>query len=212
MVGGMGTESDQLPPIGRDVARYLRMKRKRLTDNSYRSYEFCLEKFVRHCEDLQPEDFEPPAGMQRLEECLETLWGAAAPAPTNKNLSIIKDFLHWQVKQGHLNGDPTVLIERARSRDVYRPTRASDEQPHNTRLVVPLPRKGRRRGRRNDQQRADAQGPLHRRPASTRQHRQHQGSTKLLGHASIRITGDLYTDWDITQLEATLTEVLDDEN
>lgn len=35
---------------------------------------------------------------------------------------------------------------------------------------------------------------------------------KLLGHASIRTTGDLYTDWDISQLEATLTEVLDDEN
>jgi site-specific recombinase XerC len=35
---------------------------------------------------------------------------------------------------------------------------------------------------------------------------------KLLGHASIRTTGDLYTDWDINQLEATLTEVLDDEN
>ena len=35
---------------------------------------------------------------------------------------------------------------------------------------------------------------------------------KLLGHASIRTTGDLYTDWDITQLETTLTEVLDGEN
>jgi site-specific recombinase XerC len=34
---------------------------------------------------------------------------------------------------------------------------------------------------------------------------------KLLGHASIRTTGDLYTDWDITQLEATLTEVLADD-
>jgi site-specific recombinase XerD len=93
-------KSYQMTPIGNDVARYLRTKRMRLTDSSYRSYEFCLEKFVRHCEDLQPEDFEPPAGMQRLEECLETLWGAAAPRTYNKNLSIIKDFFRWQVKQG----------------------------------------------------------------------------------------------------------------
>jgi site-specific recombinase XerC len=35
---------------------------------------------------------------------------------------------------------------------------------------------------------------------------------KLLGHASIRTTGDLYTDWDISQLEATMTEVFADEN
>ncbi len=35
---------------------------------------------------------------------------------------------------------------------------------------------------------------------------------KLLGHASIRTTGDLYTDWDISQLEATLTDVLADED
>jgi site-specific recombinase XerC len=54
--------------------------------------------------------------------------------------------------------------------------------------------------------------PLHRRPASTR----HTGNIKavqmLLGHASIRTTGDLYTDWDINQLETTLTEVFDDEH
>jgi site-specific recombinase XerD len=120
-------KSYQMTPIGNDVARYLRTKRMRLTDSSYRSYEFCLEKFVRRCEDLQPEDFEPPAGVQRLEDCLETLWGTGAPRTYNKNLSIIKDFFRWQVKHGRLNGDPTVLIERARSADVYRPT-YTDEQ------------------------------------------------------------------------------------
>ncbi len=44
-------KSYQMTPIGSEVARYLRTKRMRLTDSSYRSYE----------------------------ECLETLWGAAAP-------------------------------------------------------------------------------------------------------------------------------------
>ena len=68
-------KSYQMTPIGNEVARYLRTKRMRLTDSSYHSYEFCLEKFVRHCEDLQPEDFEPPAGMQRLKECLEDAVG-----------------------------------------------------------------------------------------------------------------------------------------
>ncbi len=34
---------------------------------------------------------------------------------------------------------------------------------------------------------------------------------KLLGHESIRTTGDIYTDWDIDQLAATLAEVLDED-
>ncbi len=31
---------------------------------------------------------------------------------------------------------------------------------------------------------------------------------KLLGHASIQTTGDIYADWDIDQLAATMTDVL----
>ena len=36
---------------------------------------------------------------------------------------------------------------------------------------------------------------------------------KLLGHATIQTTGDIYTDWDIDQLAATMADVLahDDE-
>lgn len=37
-------------------------------------------------------------------------------------LSICKDFFQWQVKRGLLHGDPTLLIERAKSRQVYRTT------------------------------------------------------------------------------------------
>ena len=33
---------------------------------------------------------------------------------------------------------------------------------------------------------------------------------KLLGHSSIQTTGDVYADWDIAQLEATMAEVLAD--
>ncbi len=32
---------------------------------------------------------------------------------------------------------------------------------------------------------------------------------QLLGHASIQTTGDIYTDWDIDQLAATMAEVID---
>ena len=35
---------------------------------------------------------------------------------------------------------------------------------------------------------------------------------KLLGHASIQTTGDIYADWDIDQLADTMRAVLEDEN
>jgi hypothetical protein len=34
---------------------------------------------------------------------------------------------------------------------------------------------------------------------------------QLLGHASIQTTGDIYTDWDVDQLAATMADVLDDD-
>ena len=34
---------------------------------------------------------------------------------------------------------------------------------------------------------------------------------KLLGHASIQTTGDIYTDWDVEQFAASLLEAVQDE-
>src|SRR5207244_11746558 len=45
-----------------------------------------------------------------------------------KKLSICRDFCQWQVKRGRLHGDPTLLIERAKSRQVYRTTFTPDQR------------------------------------------------------------------------------------
>jgi site-specific recombinase XerC len=91
--------------------------------------------------------------------------------------------------RGRLHGDPTLLIERARSRQVYRTTFSADqrraivtEQPDvRDRLCLRLL--------------LDATGNL-------------KAVQKLLGHASIQTTGDIYADWDIDQLAATMADVL----
>jgi integrase len=124
----MRDKSYQLLPLGQDAAAYLRAKRKRLTDASYRDYESGLDKLARHFPDLRTEDFEPPVGTERLEEFLDTLWGSGAPRTYNKNLSIIRDFFRFCVLRGHLHGDPTLAIERARSRDPYRTTFTPDQR------------------------------------------------------------------------------------
>ena len=46
-------------PLGQEVAAYLRQKRKRLTDSSYRNYEGILHKLVIDHADLEMADFTP---------------------------------------------------------------------------------------------------------------------------------------------------------
>jgi integrase/recombinase XerC len=306
-------KSYQLTPIGGEARDYLRVKRKRLTASSYRDYEGGLDKLARHFPDLQLEDFEPPTGTERIEEFLDALWGDAAPRTYNKNLSITKDFFRFQIMRGRLHGDPTLAIERARKRDVYRTTFSGDQRRaiiaeqdsrrdrialrllldyglrkgalqavqfkhfdhQRKRLTIftkgakvrelPLPHPAfwldlerhildvgaephhflmcaRRRGRRNipgleiPEQQMSGHG-LHKwwyrclenagivaagTQSGERMHKARHTAgqrvldasgnlkavQKLLGHSSIQTTGDIYADWDIDQLAATMADVL----
>jgi site-specific recombinase XerD len=115
----MRDKSYQDTPIGHQAASYLRAKRKRLTELSYRDYECALDKLARYFPDLELSDLEPPAGVKLIEQFLDARYGNSAPRTYNKNLSILKDFFKWAVIHGNLHGDPTTPIERARSRQVY---------------------------------------------------------------------------------------------
>lgn len=124
----MRDKSYQAFPLGEEAAVYLRAKRKRLTDSSYRDYESCLDKLARYYADLIIEDFEPPVGTTRLEEFLDAKWGDAAPRTYNKNLSIVTDFMKFQRLRGRMQRDPCEAIERARSRQVHRTTFTTDQR------------------------------------------------------------------------------------
>jgi integrase/recombinase XerD len=308
----MKDKSYQLTPIGMQAAEYLRVKRKRLTGDSYRDYESGLDKLARYFPDLRVQDFEPPTGTQRLEEFLDHQWGDSAPRTYNKGLSIVRDFFRWQIPRGKLHGDPTLLIERAKSRQVYRTTFSTDQRrailaaavelrdrialrllldyalrkgalravqikhfDHQRRRLtvftkgqkvreLPLPHAAfwtdleryilesearpdhylmvQRTGRYGKADPTKPIGPhgLHswwyRRLAAagivpegtTKGERMHKARhtagqrvldagnlkavQKLLGHTSIQTTGDIYADWDVDQLAATMAEVLDDDS
>lgn len=115
-------------PLGQEAGHYLRFKRKRLTAASYRDYESCLDKLARDFADLELDSFEPPVGRERLEEFLDERWGASAPRTYNKNLSILRDFFKFQVLRGRLHGDPTLGIDSAKKRAVYRTTFTDDQR------------------------------------------------------------------------------------
>lgn len=107
-------------PMGQEAGEYLRWKRGRITEATYRDYESCLDKLARTYADLEIGDFEPPIGTQRVEEFLDQLWGDAAPRTYNKNLSVIKDFFKFAVLKGKLHGDPSLPINPHKKRDVHR--------------------------------------------------------------------------------------------
>lgn len=114
-------------PMGQEAGHYLRWKRGRLTPESYRDYEACLDKLARDFPDLEISDFEPPVGVERLEEFLDERWGNSAPRTYNKNLSVVKDFFKWAVLKGKLHGDPALPITPHKRRDVHRTTFTGDQ-------------------------------------------------------------------------------------
>ncbi len=115
-------------PLGGEAGHYLRWKRGRLTDDSYRDYESCLDKLARYFCDLGLADLEPPVGGERLEEFLDDLWGRREPRTYNKNLSILTDFFKWARLKGKLHGDPTLGIERHKQRQPLRERFTRDQQ------------------------------------------------------------------------------------
>ena len=121
-------KSYQLTPLGAEIAAYLRAKRKRITDASYRSYESSLDKLARTFPDLELRDFEPPVGVRRIEEYLDARWGDSAPGTYNVNLSITSDFFKWAVIRGYMHGNPCVPIEPAKKREVHRETFNTDDR------------------------------------------------------------------------------------
>jgi integrase len=114
--------------LGKDVAAYLYAKRRRLTPESYVAWESALDKLCWHFVGLELRDLEPPVGGERLEEFLDHQWGTRAPRTFNKNLAIVSDFFLWCRKHERMIGDPTVNIDRARTRDVHRTTFTGDQR------------------------------------------------------------------------------------
>lgn len=114
--------------IGQEAGSYLRWKRGRITDSTYRDYESCLDKLARAFPDLCMADFEPPVGTERLEEFLDKQWGDSAPRTYNKNLSVVKDFFKWAVLKGKLHGDPSLPLVPHKKRDVHREIFRDDDR------------------------------------------------------------------------------------
>lgn len=118
----MRNKSYQLTPLGMEAAEFLRIKRKRLAQNSLDAYESTLNAFCLHHPTRELEDFEPPQGTYLLENFLDYGWGDKAPSSYNRHLAALRAFFRFQVMRGRMQKDPTEPIETARKRELYRET------------------------------------------------------------------------------------------
>jgi site-specific recombinase XerC len=126
----MRDKSYELLPLGEDVAAYLRARKAHLTEATYVNYESTLRMLARDYGDLRVEDFEPPVGTERLEAFLADRWGNLEAATYNKNLSFLGEFFKFYRRRfpDRLSGDPTLLIEKAKSRQTHRTVFSDDER------------------------------------------------------------------------------------
>lgn len=123
----MKDQSYRLTPLGEEAAGYLRLKRKRLADNSMLAYESTLARFCLHFYGLGLRDFEPPVGTDRVEEYLDLAYGRKAPQTYNRHHAVLNDFFKHQVLRGRMHGNPMLVVEKAKKRDVYRTVFSADQ-------------------------------------------------------------------------------------
>jgi len=107
-------------PLGGEAAAFLRWKRDDLTEASYNSYENILDKWVLDFCDLELRDFEPPIGIERLEEFLDRRCGHLAAGTYNSYHAYLSGFFKWAALKGKLHGNPMPHIKRRKKRDVHR--------------------------------------------------------------------------------------------
>lgn len=113
-------------PLGGEWAAFMRWGRGSWTPATYRDYESCGDKLARTYPDLELSDFEPPVGIDRLEEFMDLLWGERAPGTYNKNLTIVQQFFGWAVSKGKLHGDPSRQLRRRKKRQPHREVYSED--------------------------------------------------------------------------------------
>lgn len=109
-------------PLGLEAARYLRWKRNEwgASPETILAYEPVLARLALFFADLDLAAFEGPAGVERLRECLDFHWHAAAAATRQRVICTWRDFFEWAVQERGMLSNPARRIRLPKTRGVRR--------------------------------------------------------------------------------------------
>ena len=109
------------PARARGCARYIRWKRTEwgASPDTITTYEPILARLAVFYADLTIKDFEVPAGVDRLRECMDFHWGESAPATKQKTIAVWRDFFEWAIDNGLILSNPARKLRSPKLRDTY---------------------------------------------------------------------------------------------
>jgi len=107
-------------PMGRTVAEFLAVKRKRFTQNSMDAYESTLNAFARKFAYHELEQFEGIKGAELVERWLDDEWGKRKASTYNRHLATMRSFFKFQKRRGRIKDNPMELIDPAKEGETER--------------------------------------------------------------------------------------------
>lgn len=109
-------------PLGLEVERYIRWKRSEwgASPETIITYEPILARLAVFFAGLNVKDFEVPAGIERLRECMDFHWGDKSPATKQKTIAVWRDFFEWAIDNGLILSNPARKLKSPKRRDTRR--------------------------------------------------------------------------------------------
>lgn len=116
--------------LGRDVDHFLTyFKTERgKTDNTCRSYEYCLARIATHYADLALPDFDGKHGTNLIRDFMRDTYADVQGGTWNTRVATIKAFFKWAFEEGRIDHNPAAMIR-------YRSVPESERKAHTAERI-----------------------------------------------------------------------------
>jgi hypothetical protein len=111
---------------------YFRTERGK-TDETCRSYEYCLAAFAIHYADLSLEDFDGKHGTNLIRDFLRAKYAEVQGNTWNTRLATVKALFKWAFEEGRIDHNPAAMLR-------YRTVPESERQAHAPSVIEKIVR------------------------------------------------------------------------
>lgn len=111
---------------------YFRTERGK-TEETIRSYEYCLAAFAVHYADLELSDFDGKHGTNLIRDFLRHQYADVQGNTWNTRVATVKAFFRWAFEEGRIDHNPAAMMR-------YRSVPESDRRAHTPNLIEKIVR------------------------------------------------------------------------